>query len=845
MKRKKLIIEKFYKDNGGMSIVTVIVAIGMVLLMVNILLLTSTVNFKMRNMNVLSKDSFYSAEQVLDEIEIGLQQLVSDGLSQAYMEVLTKYDTSKMTSAMKNEEIKLRFYQYLEKKLAVPDNPGKYIAMPQTLYTSHHLAEADDVPEGLFALVKTSTRYHLYSDEKTEVENSYGAFLRTAPLSDGSPDYVTITDESGTPQYYYTGDMIESDRDGLRLKNLIIYYKDPNGFVSTIKTDIRLVYPEFTFANTTMPDIGSYTLITDTGIEQKNSGKKRNDAKTTTIKGNSFAYMVDAAGVKFDYATTKTGENVHVVYDQYKVVNGGITSHDKTKLWAGNILARSSDISLSGRTYVKNDLNLQGRDCKVDLLGYYYGYGDGGLVPGNTGSADSSSAILINGVNTTVNFENVKGLYLAGRAYISLDGPADGADPAPEIGSGKNKVYLGESLAAKSDQLIYLVPPECIGVRKLSEDGTVGDSYYNKNPLTTSEYEYLRSHPDDFIMIAENVRISKLPGSKTLKDFVGESGGVQWYIPPAAPGSESLVYCYMKFESPEKADEFFLSYYEENKEAVNRNTDKYIKSITLPLDQTDGVGNDTNNLGVASGSLPSDNDIEAGTRNVFEYSDGGTLVSRTRSERKMQSVELYENDGTNYENMRLAYGMKLSDDYEAIMASSTPDAPIVTRDADNDGTDDHEAIFRNLIDEEKFKDINGSFEGKDCNALLIHQSSAYSLSAAELKKYNLIIADCDLNIPSGVFFKDKDGNNTSFDGTIIAKGKITITGGGDITFSANSKKVDACMFLTKETDDGDVSVSEVFRDSMELTSLSDDVSTDVSIEDLVMFENWTKNVEIK
>ena len=85
MKKTKLLLEKFYKDNGGMSIVTVIVAIGMVLLMVNILLLTSTVNFKMRNMNVYSKDSFYSAEQVLDEIEVGLQQLVSDGLSQAYI----------------------------------------------------------------------------------------------------------------------------------------------------------------------------------------------------------------------------------------------------------------------------------------------------------------------------------------------------------------------------------------------------------------------------------------------------------------------------------------------------------------------------------------------------------------------------------------------------------------------------------------------------------------------------------------------------------------------------------------------------------------------------------------
>ncbi len=837
MKKTKLLLEKFYKDNGGMSIVTVIVAIGMVLLMVNILLLTSTVNFKMRNMNVYSKDSFYSAEQVLDEIEVGLQQLVSDGLSQAYMEVLTKYDTSEMTSAEKNEEVKRRFYLYIEDKLGVEDGKKyRYIAMPSD-------PEDADAKEGLYGLLKPSTRYNkdgLVPDpSKPEADVSYGAFLRTIPTDPlADPDSVFTVIDGKT---YCTGEMLESAKDGIRLKNLVIYYKDPNGFVSTIKTDINLVYPEFTFANTDMPDIASYCLVTDTGIFDTKKGNTRSAANTCILSGNSFAYRVNTTGTKFDYKDHPKSDNVHVVYSDYNIANGGITTYDKTKLWAGDIIAKSSDVLLAGKTYVQDDLDLQGRNCLVKMSGYYYGFGNGD-------SAAGSSAILVNGVDTVIDLENVRRISLAGRSYISFEDEADKnedgsikkekimKDPAHQAAINPNPVgvYMGESVAAKSDQLMYLVPPECIGVAvstSIGESGETIETYagskFTKNPLTTTEYQQILDDPN-CVMIASNMNVSKLGSGDTAKlgYYLKNGNEVQKIVVRPSSGGDSLVYFYMQFADEEKANLFFAKYYDLNKDAVDRYMEKYIKTINLPttgsmLLKVSMAGNTvTDNLPEA--------EIDPNTGKKKRVISG---VTTKLDDDDLTISDHYAEDFEEYSNMMLGYATKLSDDYQTLM-----DNGALSRDKDN------KAVFKNLIDETSLDEVvDGTeaylFEGPKKRALLINMKSETAvrdLSASDVKDCHLIIADCSVTIPDGA----------EFSGTMIVKGKITLK--GNATFTSDNTLVDACMFL--RTEDGTFTVADVFKDSTELTNLSSldgDVTTDVNIEDLVAFENWTRNVPIK
>ena len=105
-------------DNRGMALVTVIVAIGFIAALVSILLTTSLVNFKMKNVNERGKDTFYSAEQVLDEINVGLQRIVSDSMSAAYLEIMNNYPS--YDARTKNEMLTTMYYENLWEALEVP-----------------------------------------------------------------------------------------------------------------------------------------------------------------------------------------------------------------------------------------------------------------------------------------------------------------------------------------------------------------------------------------------------------------------------------------------------------------------------------------------------------------------------------------------------------------------------------------------------------------------------------------------------------------------------------------------------------------------------------------------------
>ena len=61
-------------NNKGASLITVIITIGFIAILAGTIMMTSLVNFKMKRVNVYAKDTFYSAEQVLDEINVGLQR---------------------------------------------------------------------------------------------------------------------------------------------------------------------------------------------------------------------------------------------------------------------------------------------------------------------------------------------------------------------------------------------------------------------------------------------------------------------------------------------------------------------------------------------------------------------------------------------------------------------------------------------------------------------------------------------------------------------------------------------------------------------------------------------------
>lgn len=788
-------INKRIRNNQGLSIVTVIVAIGFVVVLVNVLLLSSAVNFKMRNVNVYAKDSFYSAEVVLDEIQVGLQQMVSDALGSAYSSVLTQYDLDETTSDEKNELVKVKFYEYIKGMLALPSDTKKYVAMPVDL-------TATNPTEGLYRFVKDSTRWHETGDVSTE----YGAFIRSSD---------NTTDSSAQ---YYTGDIKEDATSGIILKDLVVYYRDSNGFVSSVKTDIHLIYPEFSFDNPVMPEISNYTFITDTALEIRNLGTNKGTASTVTIQGNSFAYAVNDIGGKLEYKPTATGDDKHIVATSMNIKNGGLTTYEASTLWTDDIVAESSNVTLAGYSYVQDDLNIKGKDCIVTIKDYYLGYGN------SITEGSKSSAILVNGKNTTLDLSAIKKLNLAGHAYIGTntkDKAGNKTKANQKIGvvsdtldtTESMQVYVGQSIAAKADQLMYLVPTDCIGVN------AEGFSKYNKNPLTYEEFNDIKGD-DTLTMVATNKPVSVLGDVYTLGQFMEDDDFKTVFVRPST-ASETMVYLYMHFKDEEAANLYFAKYYGVNKDAVDNYMRVYLDAITIPSSSDLALRlNIAGNIVADTADLDGDGKKDRNTVGYLKV-PGTEFDSITDSfEDDFQS---YSEQFTGYSTKLTPYLDSLTDVYQRGSAYEV-EGTGTSYPAD----DDNKALFNNVINEEMLKEMDGTFE--------------ISGNKAIIKDANVTVSDPDVHLV--VSTGDVTLTGSKFEGLIIAKGKINVPS-GNFEFKANDELVNECMFIEDE-ETHVYTVADVFRDMDEVRYISkkNGNTEEIKLEDLVKFENWTKSVDV-
>ena len=771
MNRFKSYFKKFISDNGGMSIVTVVIAIGFVSILVSILLLTAAINFKMKNVNMYSKDSFYSAEQVLDELNIGLQQIVSDGLSVAYTKALENYTADEMSADEKNQLVQAEYYKYIWEKLGYDSAHKNYLCEDES-----------DNKAGLYGLLKESTQWHANADMNKE----YGAFIRSAANNKGA---------SGE----YLGTMTSYEDKGIVLEGVQVYYKDPNGFVSELQTDIRLAYPDFSFANSNMPDISSYVYITDGGYEEHSTGKA-----TTTVKGNTYAYMMDVRNTDIDNVDTKLGEDIHIIATDCKLDKSGYKTNDNSITWAGDITAKSSDVDLSGTAYVKDDLNLTGAKSSVEIKGYYYGYGNGNpdAIDLNSISPESSSAILVNGSSTTVDLSKAKKVSIAGHAFVSANKSKD----------KETNVFTGESVAVKSNQIMYLIPGECL------VDKETGDSY-GMNPISlktvleASESGETRTMSvngiKDYVTVDPNANVNKLAGP--LKDFIAFTGTEPDFetimVPSVSDPSDNLIYFYMKFKDENAANYYFARYYSLNKEYFNQYIDNYLKVLKLPDE-----GNKALRLRLAGGVVAGD-ELEGFDNPGYVIEDGMTTF-------------VPENSQFTYEFY--GYCSKLSPDYDNI--ATIADIKMFGDKVDSKGYPEA-VMFDNLIDEDTLKIMDGTYkddEGKNAVQLIYRADSNATVGVDET--CSLVVANCNVEVGS------------DFKGTIIAKGKMTVAGG--VNLEADNERVEECMLIkyVDPKDEIEYRVSNVFKDSDELKYIkkTDDIDASVSVSDLVIMENWIK-----
>ena len=119
-KRKRGInssIQTFSQNNKGSAIVMVLVAIAFVSVIGSMVMYSTFYNYKMKVSDRKAKDSFYSAQLAMDEINEGLKKVAVQAFSEAYQENMQQYASG--SGADLNKNLVKDYKKKLTERLAV------------------------------------------------------------------------------------------------------------------------------------------------------------------------------------------------------------------------------------------------------------------------------------------------------------------------------------------------------------------------------------------------------------------------------------------------------------------------------------------------------------------------------------------------------------------------------------------------------------------------------------------------------------------------------------------------------------------------------------------------------
>lgn len=803
------------KQNQGFSLITVIIAVSFIGILGMLMLYIAVANFQMKTVDLKGKDSFYTAEQALEEIRAGLIQEAGNALSKAYIQVLETYNENLgnqevVLDEQRQQEFVEGYIKELALSLQAPANTDQY--------DLNKLIGFVDYTSG--------SRFDL-AKESLVVTNAVGK----------NPE------------------MKKDVTDGILLKNLKVIYVDEKGRASVIETDIRLSVPKIQFPTpSTLPDLMNMIVVANGGIICDN----KDTTKNISIQGSVYAGNLseeDSQGSPFASILINPGASLQVSNGDKLVCQGEIdikekgsfTSAAETTLWAQGITLASADVSLLGKTYLADDLTVSsGENSKITIKGEYYGYGDSVSARQSynanyfKGWSDAalSSAIVINGKNTLMDLSGLNKIMLAGKNYI--------AGSKVKNSSGVD-IVTGESLTVKGTQLAYLVPPQLLGNGSL------------KNPMSYDEYIEAFGNGNE-ISVQRDTPVESW-GGKTLADIgVDASNPVQKvFFNNNMQGQGGSVYFYLNFTDDAKASAFMQDYYNNNP-TVKANMDKYLSFYF------------GENAGIRM------KDSQAYLRyitngNVLTY-DGekkeGSMYGASDT-----SADLFTQEQVNYQNMWYSLNRKMIGSYELLNTSVSDSFGNTHNETDSDRSvfDNlvNESDMVRFIMSKNSQDKTYTFQASEADgglqALMAHNGSGevtyyqwnlpqeegtsgkYStlsehgtgetlvITSDMAQKLRLVICTGDVLIKEGV----------CFNGIIMAKGKITLESGA----SLNSAPLEAAKVFQSLSVGEDVAPKDFFweGDKYVLGNSGIEEETVVSgqirkefydLSGCISYENWKK-----
>ncbi len=580
----------YLKDNRGSAFVFVLIGIIFVTILGSTILSVATNYVLSTIVDTQSKDNFYQTEGFVGEIRSGLEEVCGDSNEAAYSGVLNSYTAS---SGLQDK------------------------------YETEYLLGIIHILKG-----NTTTTWDGISTTTPE-QISITPFKKMVT----NPDAVSsLNADPNYILYHFEYDSTSKER-ALVFTGFKIDYTDKLKLETQISTDIRIETPSYNFeGGKTFDQLKDYISISDKSLTVANNSNTVTGVDGAKFKGNvysggdpvaSSAPDIYGDGISMGAKSKADFKSNMIISRGNMIINDGsnvkITgqSEPQGELWLKNIELsgdvsgtsdNSSVLDMNEDAYVLDDLTIDADESIVKLKGKYYGYSynqDNVDSSSSVYKADWSSAILINGLNTTLETSGLSKLVLAGRTFVERKDSADS--------TLVSDILMGESLAVKSNQIAYLLPDDYIKEEH--------------NPLSKGDIAG-KSHAD---VISQHINLASLQADQKLWPYLDQdlNNGI---VNINYDNVGGFAYLYLKFKEPaqQNANAYFAQYYKgtDNRDALNEKAETYISTT-----DTSGMKLSAN-LYLLAGNI---------VHNYYQGKDNGGST--------LQSANYYDDNGRPFMNL--------------------------------------------------------------------------------------------------------------------------------------------------------------------------------------------------
>ncbi len=524
-------------QNRGASLIAVLVTIMFVSLIGVVISQITITNIQMKEVEQRGKTNFYDAEKYLDDLAAGMNTKAADCMQKAYSEILSKYRTVTATGG----SIQGTFQRH-------------YIDNMIAAFKTSDGTSPKQKKDGDNVVIYEVGDYSLSTVKSCFSKSEYQSKLITAATGDSVASYFAD---------YQAGTFV--------LKGIVISSEDPtSGYVTKIQTDMVFNVPPLDFeANYNVKEFMRYSLIANKDINVNSSNVTVN-GNVYAGPGGIFTKTGTVSNSKFIGKTIVTRGDISASGGKFQVGDDS----GKSNIWVENIKsygAAGTELTINGNIYVSDDLEMDGKEGKIKLLGNYYGYNfqkNYGAGSENDG-AEYSSSISLNGRDSTLNMMGLKQLMLAGRTFLKRK--------VGDIDVGQADVPLGESLSLRTNQMAYYIPESLLD----TDTSTTSPKFNDETGVEVSNYLGVGNVYD---YVSSETPVTAFHYLKNNLPNMSQRGGTVYYLKFCAKTTATGT-----ISAEQNANNFFSEFYANNKSRVTPYAEYYAANDGIILPNTDGA----------------------------------------------------------------------------------------------------------------------------------------------------------------------------------------------------------------------------------------------------------------